>query len=931
MPSPSSLADSGLATELLDCVKAFEEAWEAGRTPRIEDYLPAEGPARLPHLAALVQVTLERRIQAGQCARVEEYLERFPELHSDQTVIQELARAEYRCRQQREGHVSPVEYAQRFPQFEANLTGLFAQPSAPTTLDESDSKRPGAPPPPPTGAIAGHEILKELGHGGMGVVYLARQLGLNRLVAIKMIRDSALARPEERVRFLAEAEAVAQLHHPHIVQIHAIGQAQQPGGGSAVPYFSLEYVSGGTLAQKLAGTPLPARDGALLLETIARAAHFAHEHGIVHRDLKPSNVLLTPEGLSKLSDFGLAKRVEGGPDLTQSGAPVGTPSYMAPEQCGRHGRVAGVSTAITRRTDVYALGAILYEMLTGRPPFKAATSIDTLLQVVSEEPVAVTRLQPKTPPDLETICHKCLQKDPTKRYETADSLAEDLHRFLNGEPILARPVGRLERSWRWCRRNPGVAGLAAAVAVLLVGVAVAATIAAAVFRGQNARLEKANQDERVARAIADQNFTEALEAVKTQVVQIDSQLRNRPGTRQLRENLLQDGIERLERLVQNAGQRADAHRTAALAHKNLGDVLRRLALQPARAREHYQLALESTLLLAASNPDDLQIQRELAACYERLGTVALQMVQTEQALELYNRSHEIFTKLDAPALSSTRSRGDLCLSHQRLGDAYLDRNSLPEALQHLTEAHAIAVQLVKTGSGDSVPWETLSITHNKLGDVHQRSGDLATALKHFAEEVKISETRARAATNFRAQYDLSISYQRMGNVCQSMRDLSSAKSWFEKMHQVASRVAAQDRYDIQTQLAHASALGHLAEVSRFMGQGQEALKYSRESLQVRRELARIDESDAEVQFHLFVGQWEHAQVQAGFRRFGAARKTFEEAARVIAALDKQNRLKAHQKRFVREVQAHVVACALCDLGDVGDVPSWPLLWGWPRF
>jgi formylglycine-generating enzyme required for sulfatase activity len=294
---------------------------------------------------------------------------------------------------------------------------------------------------------------------GSSVVYKARQLGLGRIVALKMILSGGHASSADLDRFRTEAEAIARLQHPNIVQVHDVGEHD------GKPFFSLEFCTGGSLDRKLDGTPLKPMDAARLVETLARAMQAAHEKNVIHRDLKPANVLLTEDGTPKITDFGLAKKIDEA-GQTASGAIMGTPSYMAPEQAG------GKSKEIGPSCDIYALGAILYELLTGRPPFKAATPLDTVLQVVSDEPVPPTQLQTRTPRDLETICLKCLHKEPSKRYATAQALAEELGRFQRGEPIMARPVGRVERGWRWCRRNPVVAGLVATVAlVTALGVA----------------------------------------------------------------------------------------------------------------------------------------------------------------------------------------------------------------------------------------------------------------------------------------------------------------------------------------------------------------------------------------------------------------------------------------------------------------------------
>jgi tetratricopeptide (TPR) repeat protein len=311
---------------------------------------------------------------------------------------------------------------------------------------------------PPLPAVPGYTVEAVLGHGGMGVVFRARHLGLNRLVALKMALAGSYAGPHERERFRREAEAVAALRHPNVVQVYDIGDA------AGRPYFTMELLEGGSLALRLTGTPQPARQAAGLLATLAQAVQAAHQGGIVHRDLKPANVLLAADGTPKITDFGLARRLEGG-GLTLSGVPVGTPSYMAPEQA------RGERGAVGPAADVYALGAILYELLTGRPPFRAETAAETLRQVVSQEPVPPSRLNAAVPRDAETICLKCLEKDPRRRYASALALAEDLHRFGRDEPIVARPVGHLGRGLRWARRNPTGAALVA-TALALVGLAV---------------------------------------------------------------------------------------------------------------------------------------------------------------------------------------------------------------------------------------------------------------------------------------------------------------------------------------------------------------------------------------------------------------------------------------------------------------------------
>jgi WD40 repeat protein len=312
----------------------------------------------------------------------------------------------------------------------------------------------------PPRRVGDYEILGEIGRGGMGVVYRARHVRLARVAALKMLLGGPFADRELRLRFRAEAEVVARLRHPHIVQLFEVGE-HEVEAGLPRPYFTLEFVEGGNLAQRLAGRPLAPHQAAAWLELLARAVHHAHEHGVIHRDLKPSNVLLTDDGQPKVCDFGVAKFLTGSDVKTISGMILGTAEYMAPEQAEAKGPPGPAC-------DIYALGAILYEMLTGRPPFRGATPLDTLHQVRTQEPVPVRRLQPLVPRDLETICLKCLEKEPGKRYASATALAEDLRRFQAHEPIIARPVRWWELVLKWGRRRPTVAALGAAVVAAVV-------------------------------------------------------------------------------------------------------------------------------------------------------------------------------------------------------------------------------------------------------------------------------------------------------------------------------------------------------------------------------------------------------------------------------------------------------------------------------
>ncbi|MGE3780032.1 MAG: WD40 repeat domain-containing serine/threonine protein kinase, partial [Pirellulaceae bacterium] len=420
---------------------------------------------------------------------------------------------------------------QRHPELAMELRQFFAQRdrihrvARQTRSVDSTLQQLAAGPGQKLSYVGEYELIEEIARGGMGVVFKARQQGLGRIVAVKMILAGYLATEQDVQRFQIEAQAAASLQHPNIVAIHQVGQHE------GWHYFSMDYVEGRNLSELLRENLLPAREAAAYIRQIAKAIHYAHRQGTLHRDLKPSNVLIDEQGQVRITDFGLAMRVESGQDVTQTGQILGTPSYMPPEQARADRGQLGPAS------DVYALGAVLYECLTGRPPFRAESVVKTIEQVLHKEPATPRLLNSVVPRDLETICLKCLRKEPGRRYGSAQELAEDLDRFLNGRPILARRVSRSERAWRWCRRNPVVASLSTATLILLV---TAATVSGwAAYR--EARLRRDADD---ARARLEKAYVD-LQAEQLRGSQLQLSIDQLEQRRQELDQSLADGTTRL--------------------------------------------------------------------------------------------------------------------------------------------------------------------------------------------------------------------------------------------------------------------------------------------------------------------------------------------------------------------------------------------------
>jgi serine/threonine-protein kinase len=731
--------------------------WRQGQRPDVRDFLAGLDEPTLAEVAAVLRVDRQERWLSGERIPAETYLEQFLSVGADAEHALDLVYGEFLLREQLGEAPAADEYAGRFPhlatafRLQVELHRALQAGSAASRPPEAPSQeratvpRTAAEPDAPWPRVDGYEIVGRLGQGGMGVVYRAWQVSLKRPVALKMLRgDGALAAPDQLARFRAEAEALACLQHPNIVQIHEVGEAH------GRPYLALELVEGGSLDRQLAGGPQPHRAAAELVRTLARAVDAAHQKGIVHRDLKPANVLLTADGTPKVTDFGLAKQFAGepatstSPGQTQSGAILGTPAYIAPEQT-RGARKAGPAA------DVYALGAVLYELLTGRPPFQAPTVLDLLELVRGQEPVPPTRLQPKLPRDLETICLKCLRKEPDRRYATAAALADDLGRFLERKPIQARPVAAWERAWKWARRRPAAAFLLLAVAGLLL------LSAFSYLSIHNALAEKEEERSKAVRAGAEANW---------QRDEADRQ-RGEAEQKRVEAEKRRDEARRKNQIALRAVSRFFTYVSQnQLLHQRQMEGLRKQLLQG---------AIEFYDGFVREGSDDPEMLADRATAYLAYAQLTSKMTSHTKAIPLARQGLELFAGLAGKYPGRTDYRHQQSRALADLADLYNVAGQPDQADAAYRDALAMQKALVAEHPQDREYQTSLAGTLHNRGLLYSRTGRAQEAEQAFRSSLALREELARSKPPTPKQRrDLALTCTELANLFTSRYRLDEA-------------------------------------------------------------------------------------------------------------------------------------------------------------
>jgi serine/threonine-protein kinase len=887
---------------------------------------PADETLRALSLGQLTEMELTQvSAHLGACPAC---CSRIDQLATDDPLLAQLQRGAA------SREVELVTPAQRRPAVHALWRGKDKECPAPAPLTLHPPSSTLHPPAPRQ--VGDYDILAEAGRGGMGVVYKARHRGLRRLAALKMVLAGEFASPEQELRFRLEAELAARVQHPNIVQVYEIGSYE------GRPFLAMEWVEGGSLANRLDTQPWPPGEAAALIEMLARAIDVAHEEGVVHRDLKPANILLVEGGGSrvegkctppstfhappstlhrplstlhpKITDFGLARSLEGGKTLLQSGFLVGTPGYMAPEQAGEKRARVGPAT------DIYALGVMLYRLLTGQLPFQNDDILELLRALTSDEPPRPRRLQPRVPPDLEAITLHCLEKEPGRRYPTALALAEDLRRFREGKSVTARPVGEIGRLWRWCRRKPVIAGLLATLVLILslgsIGMSWAFLVAESARQAENEKRREADEQRDRAERTRDRAL-QALDAMTSSVTG-DSLTTQKQISDEQKKFL----AEVLTYYQEFAGEQADDEpsrcRTAGAAFR-VGLIEHRLGRE-AEAAAANRLACDGFARLAADFPDVPEYREGLAKSRLALGLALHNVGKRPEAEEQDRKALAVLEKLAADFSSKQEYRYELARSHANLGMVLCHLGKWPEAEDEYREALAGWEKLAAEFPGKPEYRYELAGSHSNLGMLLDDLGKRPEPEDHFRKALALQE---KLAAEFPGKpeyrYDLAGSHSNLGALLRDLGKDQQAEEEFRKAVVICEKLTT----DFPSVPAYQVALGgfssNLGGLLRVSSRPSNGLVWFEKAIRTLTAVYEQDRRLAEAGQFLRNSYAERARAYGLLGKYAEAVRDMDRAVE-LSPNKEQPRYRA--ERAALRLQAGQTAEAVAETAELLKTPNW---------
>lgn len=857
-----------------------------------------------------LRVDQQQRWLAGDRVTVDTYLREHPELQRNPDLLSELILSEMVLREARGEKALLDDYLRTYPQCANRLLQRFRSelatmlPSADlTTVDPSATAASGdvttidrsaaAPSSPVLDTIAldeagqllaqemafqqgvpqipGYKIVSELGRGGMGIVYRAKQLSANRDVALKVVRNDVLdtlplsTRQTTLDRFRHEAHAAAQLEHENLVPVYDVGDS------GSLRYYAMRFIEGTSLYDMIRHQALSNKDAARYIEPVARGLHYAHQQGVLHRDLKPHNIIIEAKSdQPRLTDFGLAKFIEARNELTHAGEVMGTPSYMSPEQARDSGRV-------TAQSDVYSLGAALYHILTSRPPFQAANVAETIRQVFDEEPVPPRRLNPAIDRDLETICLKCLQKEPARRYESALALADDIKRYLNNEPILARPAGYAERTWRWCRRNPRLAA-AIGTAISLALITVTSIVVS------NIRIS-------AALAQADHNLQNALKVVDELLTRVsEDDLLKESGFDPLRRDLLTKAQVHYESFLQENADNPRIRRELANAHYRVAVIERELDDQE-QAAKSLETAEKLQRAMYQDQPQDAEVRQSLSDTLSVAGAWHTRDRNWEGAIAALQEAVQLRDALAKEFPSDHELQRLRASVHMNLGVAYKAQGNLKDAVREEEFAREL-----RTSLDSKSPEETKkALQDSGVGAYNlallylERSEQSEDTAAKDADYVKAAQSLDEAIGAFEQlvdrerrhplyQYRLLITYRMRASLSQQ------PDTYYAKAEPVASRLDAENPETPKYRFEHAALL---LDYSDFLAKNNGRSQALERLQQIDRLLAPLAEAHVDASEHLAKAHQLWADLLPDPADAEQRRTHLQEAIKYFQLVDKQ--------------------------------------------